>query len=383
MPAWAADAVITVITGGFAVASAVVDGPGVQPHKNPDLLSYALIAVIVLPYLLRSKYPLTVFLVSAFGLTAYSFAGYNEGALPLLPLIGMYTVGSLCSTRQSLAVALPIAASLTLLYLDPTDGMDFGSAAGQAAFFAMALMFGTTMRSRRERLDALEARAQALEREREEEALRAVAGERLRIAQELHDVMAHSMSVIAVQAGAGAHVIERDPAAAKRALENIATTSRGTLTDLRRLLGVLRDETDSAGYAPAPGLADLGQLVREVEKAGIGVELAVDEVEGLPPGIDLTAYRIVQEALTNVIKHAGPATATVRVAARDGSLEIEVRDDGRGVSGRSDGTGHGLVGMNERVAIYGGTLVTGPVSGGGFRVCAVLPWQTEHSTRQP
>ena len=165
------------------------------------------------------------------------------------------------------------------------------------------------MRNRRLYLGELEARAAELEREHDEEAKRAVAEERLRFAQELHDVVAHSMGVIAVQAGVGAHVIDQDPAEAKRSLEAIAGTSRSTLTEIRRLLGVLRDD-GAAAYQPAPGLADLGHLVADLGDAGLPVTMRWRASSAdVPPGVDLTAYRIVQEALTNVLKHAGPAHA--------------------------------------------------------------------------
>jgi signal transduction histidine kinase len=245
---------------------------------------------------------------------------------------------------------------------------------------AAMFMFGITLRNRKQRVDALEARAEALEREKEEEARRAVVDERLHIARELHDVVAHSMGVIAVQASVGEHVIDDDPQEAKRALAAISGVSRSTLAEIRRLLGVLREadaeEGGAPAYAPAPGLADLDRLVRELDGAGIRVEVAYEGTRTeLPRGVDLTAYRIVQEALTNVLKHAGPASAAVTVRYEPGVLDLEVVDDGRGVNGRAEGrVGHGLVGMRERVGVYGGSLETGPRPGGGFRVAVRLPY---------
>ncbi|RIK10588.1 MAG: two-component sensor histidine kinase [Acidobacteria bacterium] len=374
LPGWIFDVAIVVIGGGIAVPSAFGTDLSSGVAKGHDLVFYTLLALIVLPFLVRRRFPLSVFLVTSMALVLYSFLGYTEGALPMMVLVGMYTVGSRCPPGQMAAALVILASGMVVLYLDPTDPLDFGNVVSNLAFFAAALMFGWTLRSRRERLEALEARAEALEREQEEEALRAVEGERLRIAQELHDVMAHSMGVIAVQAGAGMHVIDRDPAEAKRALENISFTSRSTLTELRRLLRVLRDETAGAEFAPAPGISDIGRLIREMNDAGVEVELHVAEDLDVPGGVDLTAYRIVQEALTNVLKHAGPAKATVSVTGGNGALEIEVSDDGRGVNGRSDGSGHGLIGMRERVAIYGGTLIAEPTDGGGFCVKARIPW---------
>jgi len=276
-----------------------------------------------------------------------------------------------------MAVAAYAFTIVGLLALLPSDAPGFGadSVLTSGALFGAAVLFGATVQGRRLRLEAVEQRAVALEREQDEEARRAVADERLRIAQELHDVVAHSMSVIAVQAGAGMHVIDREPEQAKLALEAISATSRSTLRELRRLLGVLRDDGAGAAYEPTPGLADLERLAHDVSATGVAVEVSmVGDLGAVPPGIDFTAYRVVQEALTNVIKHAGPARARVRIDATPSGLRIEVSDDGRGVNGRSDGTGHGLIGMQERVAVFGGALETGPTAGGGFRVAADLPY---------
>jgi len=183
------------------------------------------------------------------------------------------------------------------------------------------------------------------------------------------------MGVIAVQAGVGAHVIDNEPAEAKKSLEAIAQTSRTTLTEIRRMLGVLRDD-DGATYTPAPGLADLDRLVRDVGSAGLEVDVKREGTQSdLPPGVDFTAYRIVQEALTNVLKHAGPARATVTIGYEPGTLSLDIVDDGRGVNGRAAAGGHGLVGMRERVAVYGGSFTAGPRTGGGFGVSIHLPYE--------
>jgi signal transduction histidine kinase len=210
-----------------------------------------------------------------------------------------------------------------------------------------------------------------------------VAEERLRLARELHDVVAHSISVIAVQSGVGAHVANTQPEEAAKALATIEATSRAALTELRRLLGVLRQEGEPEGsLAPVPGLADLDALLAEVAKAGLGVRLRVEGTPSpLPAGVDLSAYRIVQEALTNVVKHAGPARAQVVVGYGDHEVTVEVVDDGRGVAAPTgDGrarVGHGLIGMRERVAAFGGDLEVGPGPDGGFRVAARLPLAVE------
>ena len=182
------------------------------------------------------------------------------------------------------------------------------------------------------------------------------------------------MGVIAVQAGVGAHVIDTEPAEAKKSLEAISHTSRTTLAEIRRMLGVLREDA-GASYTPAPGLVDLDRLVRDVGNAGLETEVRTEGTPTeLPPGVDFTAYRIVQEALTNVLKHAGRARATVTVAYEDQALRLEIVDDGRGVNGRAEPGGHGLMGMRERVGVYGGSFEAGPRNGGGFRVAVRLPY---------
>ena len=245
---------------------------------------------------------------------------------------------------------------------------------GRGALLELLHVEATVAHARTDCIGREVERAANAEHERDEEAKRAVADERLRIAQELHDVVAHSMGVIAVQAGVGAHVIDKDPAEAKKSLEAIASTSRSTLTEIRRLLGVLRADENGA-YQPAPGLTDLDRLATDLDAAGVPVRLEINGTrDDVPPGVDLTAYRIVQEALTNVLKHAGPASASVLVGYQPGVVHLEIADNGRGVNGRATEGGHGLMGMRERVGVYGGTLVAGPAPGGGFRVVAELPY---------
>jgi signal transduction histidine kinase len=210
-----------------------------------------------------------------------------------------------------------------------------------------------------------------------------LAEERLRIAQELHDVVAHSMSVIAVQAGMGAHVLDERPDEARAALDAISATSRGALAEMRRLLGVLRDEEGERSHQPAPTLADVPKLVDDVRAAGVPVTLDITgECNEVNPAVELSAYRVVQEALTNVIKHAGqPSQVGVSVQRGTSALTIEVVDNGRGAAAalalngaRESGSGHGLIGMRERVELWGGELAAGPAVGGGYRVRATLPY---------
>jgi signal transduction histidine kinase len=226
----------------------------------------------------------------------------------------------------------------------------------------------------------LEHRNRLLEQARVELADRAVTDERMRIARELHDVVAHTMSVVAVHAGTGRMVAEDDPAAARQALATIETTTRSALLEMRQMLGMLRGpDGESAGaLAPAPGLGDLDALVAEVVRSGVTVEVRVEgHRSDVPAGVDLAAYRIVQEALTNVIKHAGRVRVTVLVRYADDAVTVEVDDEGPAEhDSRSvpSTTGHGLVGMRERVAMYHGDLEAGPGALGGFHVAARLPF---------
>src|SRR6266542_2396298 len=234
---------------------------------------------------------------------------------------------------------------------------------------------GDSAHTRRAYTAELEARAVRLERERELEAGRAAADERTRIARELHDVIAHHVSMMVVQAEAGPVVVERDPGMAAQAFDSISAIGRQALGEMRRLLGVLRSDDDRSGpsLGPQPGLDQLPLLVEQVRRAGLEARLEIQgEPRPLPPGMDLSAYRIVQEALTNAVRHAGPGTARVLIRYGDDDLRLEVRDDGLG--GRpGNGAGHGLIGMRERVNLFGGELDAGPRPDGGFAVAARLP----------
>ncbi len=327
-----------------------------------------------LPYCFRRRAPLAVLLVTLVFVVVYLGIDYPGSVVWQVALVGAYTVGSHSEGIKRFIGLGALGLAIALTAVAGVPDADGQALLFVAALFATAWLFGATVRNRRLYVAQIEARAASLERERDEEAKRAVADERLRIAQELHDVVAHSMGVIAVQAGVGAHVIDDDPGEAKRALEAIATTSRSTLTEIRRLLGVLRTG-DGAAYAPAPGLGDVDRLADDLRNAGLQVRVETTGTrDDLPPGVDLSGYRIVQEALTNVLKHAGPAEARVMITYDPGVLGLEIVDDGRGVNGRADPGGHGIAGMRERVSVYGGTLEAGPRVGGGFRVAARLPY---------
>ena len=243
------------------------------------------------------------------------------------------------------------------------------------AWFMLAAAYGLGFALRGQRLQSrlLTQRAERLEQEREQKARLAVAEERVRIGRELHDVVAHAISVIVVQAQAGQRVLEGEQASAREALGSIETTGRQALVEMRRLLGILRDDDRELALAPRPSLAQLDALVERLNEAGLAVELQVEgAAKPLQPGVDLSAYRIVQEALTNVLRHAGPASALVVVRYGPDEVELEISDDGRGsVDGRGDG--HGLVGIGERAALVGGSVESGTNGGGGYTVRARLP----------
>ncbi|GAA3801894.1 sensor histidine kinase [Streptomyces coacervatus] len=254
--------------------------------------------------------------------------------------------------------------------------------------FALAWVLGDSIRTRRAYFAQLEERAARLEKEREAQAKVAVAAERARIARELHDVVAHNVSVMVVQADGAAYVLDAAPDQAKKALETISSTGRQALAEMRRLLGVLRtgEHKEVGEYVPQPDVDQIDELIEQCRTSGLPVDFKVEGTpRPLPSGVELTAYRIVQEALTNTRKHGGPnAGASVRLVYFDDGLGLLVEDDGKGAphelyeEGGADGQGHGLIGMRERIGMVGGTLDAGPRPGGGFRISALLPLKPAH-----
>jgi signal transduction histidine kinase len=348
--------------------------------REPSGFAVLTVLAVTAPVAIRRVHPLPALVVACAGIFVHTVVDWPEGSNPTALLLLAYSVAAWGAPRRAPLGLGVVYLTLCALGVADTPGLDTLGVVAQSAFFTVAWTIGIALRARRETLEARvrEADEQAnVERQR---AARALAEERLRIAQELHDVVAHSMSVIAVQAGVGAHVLAERPEQARAALDAISATSRGTLTEMRRLLGVLRDGDGGRAHAPAPGLAELPQLVEDVRATGMPVHLDMSgatEASGSNPGVELSVYRVVQEALTNVIKHAGaPTRVDVCVRHLPGSLAVEVVDDGRGAaSARSlDGGGHGLLGMRERVELWGGEITAGPVAGGGYRVSALLPF---------
>jgi signal transduction histidine kinase len=371
---WVLDGLLAVAAAGFGVLTLTSVLP-FDPGDPRAVAAYLLLLAHTLPIALRRRFPVPVLAWALATGLAFASLRLNLVSLGLAVLVYVYTVASRCPRRVSLAgLAATVAMLLAVFLVRPRAIGDRGTVVIDCLIVAAAWWLGDGTRRRQEAIRAARERAAELERAREELARRAVVEERLRIARELHDVVAHSMSIIAVQSGVGAHVLDSQPEEARRALTAIEVTSRQALTEMRRLLGVLRQETEPSGsLAPVPGLAEVDALAAEVARAGARVEVRIEGTRPeLPLGLDLSAYRIVQEALTNVVRHAGPATARVRIRYAPDSVDVEVVDDGRGGNPRP-GDGHGIAGMRERAALYCGTLHAGPRPGGGFRVAARLP----------
>jgi signal transduction histidine kinase len=363
----------------------------IEPGQRPNSwLTYLLAAAMVLPVLTHRTHPLASGAVALAALLAYSLGRY--GAYPGINTFVLVFVVTLHAERRHAAPVFAGAlVALTVSVWVQPDGVATTSTWVSTLLFAVvADLMGENLRHRRARWTALEERAELLETEREERARRAVTEERLRIARELHDVVAHSMSVIAVQSGVGHHVLDTQPEEARHALAAIETTSRAALTEMRRLLGVLRQEGEQhAALAPAPGLADLPFLLDQFRDAGLDVNMTMlGDVPTASAPVDLTTYRIVQEALTNILKHGGPA-ARVLIDHSVDEVYVEVLDDGRPrgrrsptptrLTGSTGDMGHGLIGMRERVAVFGGQLDAGARPGGGYRVAVHLPLGAETS----
>ncbi|WP_157249984.1 sensor histidine kinase [Nonomuraea typhae] len=332
-------------------------------------------AVLLAPLLWRSSRPVPMFAVIA--LTSFVQWLLDVPALPanLAVLMALYSVAYRARFPWALAAGLVAELGIFLALVhwsDPSLGM-FTTG---TIFVATIWLTGLYANTRRRYLEGLEERAERAERERDQQARIAAAAERARIARELHDVVAHNVSVIVVQADGAGYAIDSDPEQARLAVQNISKTGREALAEMRRLVGVLRqDDTPGTDYGPQPGLNQLEDLVKG---AGVPAELTISGAPGeLPEGQQLAVYRIVQEALTNALKHGGPAVrALVELTYGGAELVVKVTDDGRGAAAPAGAGGHGLVGMRERVSMYGGAVTAAPRPGGGFEVLARLPIHT-------
>lgn len=381
-----------------AVAAAVfVYNLPVQGAYLPDGVPFATGVMIAIglcaPYAVHRDHPRGSFLVVV--AAALVQMSLNVGPLPadVMLVLSVFGVAAHCERRMSLAatvLAIVITCVAVTRWGSGTTASTVIGMVSATAVVVAAWAWGSVSSRRRAYVARLKTRADELERDRDEQARIATEAERTRIAREIHDIVSHSLSVVVVLADGASHTVRTDPAAAERALRDLSRTGRDALADMRRMLGVLRDDEPSSDL-PQPNLARLSELVDSVSLPGVTVHLATSgDVRALPAGTELAAYRIVQEALTNVRKHYGPAVTRVDVVLRfdDHELEIRVTDDGGGmvtastvdenasfasVSGAATGTGHGLLGIRERVRVHGGTMRAGTGDVGGFEVVANLP----------
>ncbi|WP_063770554.1 sensor histidine kinase [Streptacidiphilus carbonis] len=379
------------------LAAAATDSHGGAYVAALALLSVALCTLLVL----RRRWPdATVWLGITIGL-GQVLVRQDPGSPDIALLVLAYTGAAFAHVWTSRAALLMSVLAGPLAFFR----FDQGSTASQhrsswetlllslfaSSPFLLCWVLGRFTRIRRAYYVELEDRAARLERERDAQSKIAVAAERARIARELHDVVAHNVSVMIVQADGASYVMDASPEQAKQALATIAGTGRQALEEMRRLLGLLRSADSAGEYVPQPGVEQLPDLLEQVRNAGLPVAFELEgEPRELPRGVELTAYRIVQEALTNARKHGGPtASASVRIRFDDRGLDMLIEDNGRGATaelardGGEDGFGHGLIGMRERVAMVGGTLDTGPRPGGGFRINAVLPLKPARGGGKP
>jgi signal transduction histidine kinase len=342
--------------------------------EEPDALAYALAVLGGTTLIWRRRAPLVVALANSVFIGLYFSLDYPPGPVGLSNMVAIYTLAAYRPRRLSITVASTLFVVATVGEI--ATGEELVDILVNFPVFALPWAIGDSVQTHRRYLANLEDRAASLERERAERDRLAVANERARIANELHDVIAHHVGVMVVQAGAARSVLDDRPADARRALLAIEHTGRDALVELRRLVGVLRDD-DAAAAArnPQPGVDDLRGLIDTMRDAGLATRL---EIEGTPvalsPATELCVYRVVQEALTNTLKHSGSAHASVRLQYDSSALTVEVEDEGRGVAAPNgiEG-GHGIVGMRERVALFGGELEVGPKPEGGFAVRATLP----------
>jgi signal transduction histidine kinase len=348
----------------------------VPGSRQADVLTYLLVVVSIVPLLFRRRWPEGVAVICGLALTGWYLLGHHGEALNLPTIVALYTVAVQGDRRRSLiagAVAVTWSAGVALAVAEPANAPVL-----EMAWPVVALLIGENVRGRRELLAEYAARAELAEAEREREARRRVEEERLRIAREFHDVIAHTVTAMNVQTGVAIDAFDQRPEVARQALQQARASGRDALQELRATVQVLRDETAKSSTRPAPQTGQLEELVEVAKNAGLNVTLELETGDReLPSVVELATYRIVQEALTNVVRHAKARHANVTVLREIDCLIVDVVDDGtssNGVAPAGDGAvGYGLTGMAERAAAIGGHLVHGPVDGGGFRVHAVLP----------
>jgi signal transduction histidine kinase len=355
-------------------------GPGDVPAQATTPIEAGLVLAFTISLALRRRVPVVVLGIALSGLVVTGSGPQQAADVWVLALlVAVYSVGAHAVGWLGLVGALEVAA---LIFVAIAREPGTIRAPGDVLFLLLVLggpwLAGLAIRFRREREGVLVRRAVTLEQEQEEKARAAVAEERARIARELHDVVAHALSIMVLQARGGRRAMRTDSAMASEAFDTIEATGTEALAEMRRLVGVLRTDDERLALAPQPSLRDLDGLVDQVREAGMPVDVQIRGTPiDLPPGVDLAAYRILQEALTNCLRHAPAATASVLVQYEQDGVDLEVTDTGRAKGGGTGG--HGLIGMRERAALYGGTIETGRREGGGFRVRARLPLHAPQS----
>lgn len=390
MPVLAQDALLGLIVAVLQVQGTVAKPPdvGARPLNDLGHLAYVLLIVSGLVLTVRRRWPVPVFITAALASLAYYAIGFSDGPGWIGLFIALYTLTAYGDGRRSLVIAGTGIAAMAAGWLTAAAGIQPRAAIGWVFFriaaSIMAAALGESIRSRRViAAEALE-RARQAERTREEEARSRVDAERLRIAREVHDTVAHAIAIVNVQAGVTAYMLDKRPERARDALVTIEQTSAQALHEMRAVLGVLRDSDNER--VPDPGLGQINELTAMAREAGLDVKVDVTSTAApLPSAVDHTAYRILQESITNVIRHVGPTRVTVALGYETDVVEVRVTDEGArnapgeprpaagAVAGDSAEPGRGIVGMRERCGLLGGELTAGPRPGGGFEVRARLP----------
>ena len=367
------DAAVTASVAVVSIAGTAL----IAPDRGRDPVGAALLVAAAASLLVRRDRPTASVVLTLVASCAYSLLDFAGGFYTLAIGVALYSAVEADHRRQAAAGAAVALVGLFAIgvLLHRGHVVDVTNAAWFGGMLVASLVLGEVVRGRRAYLEQVEQRALEAERSREEEALRRAGEERMRIARELHDVLAHRISSINVQSGVGFHLLDRDPNEARAALLAINVASKQALQELRSTLGVLRQADEALPRAPTPGLSRLDEVVADSRAAGVDVRVEMSGVaDELPSSIDLAAYRIIQESLTNVVRHAKASHARVAVTQDTQAVDIEIEDDGQGVpAGWGSAGGHGMVGMRERVAALGGEFQAGPRKGGGFRVWARLP----------
>jgi signal transduction histidine kinase len=369
--------VLIVVGVGFGLAEVTINLHTKDGPSGPLWFDVLAVLAILLPLFLRRRFPFGAPIAVGASIAVSSFVDGHlipRGLVTTLAGISAFVLMGILRDRTQAVAGLAFGIGITAIvaHNDPNGGV--GNFVFSSLAFTIAWTIGALVSRKFHEAEIARERAHRAEREREERARLAVSDERARIARELHDVVGHSVSVMTVQASAARRLLRPHQDKEREALLVVEQTGREALAEMRRLVGVLRRPEEAPALAPQPSLEQIERLVEQTRDAGLPVDLRIEgEPVQLPAGLDLTAYRFVQEGLTNAIKHARAERAEVVVRYEDGHVELTVSDDGEGGGGDGGGSGHGLVGMRERVSVYGGELEAGPREGGGFRLRARLP----------